>query len=281
MYLSEKQLKIYQEQGFILLPNWFSQLEINAIKSELSRVLTLDTSKKVIEKDGETIRSLLGPHLNSEFFKNLSQHPRLIKPAMQMIGSQVYVHAFRIHFKAAFEGEVWTWHQDYAYWDKVDGMPKPQATTMLIFLDEVNEFNSPLFLIPQSHKENTIELILEDDELQRSTRKNSPAWASLMTTTEKYSTDKNTVTKLASRYGLESAKGSTGTVLCIHPQCIHGSASNISPFNRNIAVLGYNSVANIPVAVNNPRPEFITGRDYTPIEPLSEEILLKSYVSEL
>ena len=276
MRLSTKQLKIYEEQGFVLLPNWFSQLEVDIIKSEVSAVLAQDTSKKVIEKDGKTIRSLLGPHLNSEFLGNLSQHPRLIEPAMQMIGSEVYVHAFRIHFKAAFEGEVWTWHQDYAYWDKVDGVPTPQATTIIIFLDEVNEFNSPLFLIPGSHKECSIDLVIEDNEPRHSNEQNSPTWASLMTTTEKYSTDKNTVARLASRYGLESAKGAAGTVLCIHPQCVHGSASNISPFKRNIAVLAYNSVENTPFAVDNPRPEFITGRNYTPIKPLSEEILLRS-----
>ena len=274
MQLSTEQLKTYEEKGFIVLPNWFSQLEVEIIKSDVAALLTQDTSKKVIEKDGKTIRSLLGSHLDNKFFRLLSQHPRLVEPAMQMIGSEVYIHAFRIHFKAAFDGDVLAWHQDYAYWDKVDGMPTARATTMIVFLNDVNEFNGPLFLIPRSHQENAINLVMEEEQ-QHPTYQDSPIWVSLMTTTEKYSTDKNTVAKLANRYGLESVKGAAGTVLCIHPQCVHGSAPNISPFDRNIAVFGYNSVENIPVAVENPRPEFITGRDYTPIKPLSEGILLR------
>ncbi len=78
------------------------------------------------------------------------------------------------------------------------------------------------------------------------------------------------------KYGLESAKGSAGTVFFVHPQCVHGSVANISPFERNVIVIVYNSFENTLVDVEKPRPEFAASRDYRPVVPLSEESLFKT-----
>ena len=34
------------------------------------------------------------------------------------------MHQFKLNAKAAFEGEVWQWHQDYGTWARDDGMPE-------------------------------------------------------------------------------------------------------------------------------------------------------------
>lgn len=78
------------------------------------------------------------------------------------------------------------------------------------------------------------------------------------------------------KYALESAKGSAGTILFVHPQCVHGSIANISPFEGNVIVIVYNSFENTLENVEKPQPEFAASRDYRPIVPLSEESLFKT-----
>ena len=59
------------------------------------------------------------------------------------------MHQFKINAKAAFEGDVWQWHQDYGTWARDDGMPEPRAMNIAVFLDEVMPINGPLMLIPK------------------------------------------------------------------------------------------------------------------------------------
>ena len=76
----------------------------------------------------------------------------MVEPVQQVLGEALYMHQFKINGKAAFDGDVWQWHQDYGTWRADDLMPEPRAMNVAIFLDEVNEFNGPLMFIPGSHK---------------------------------------------------------------------------------------------------------------------------------
>ena len=44
----------------------------------------------------------------------------------------------------------------------LDGVPAPLALNLHVFLDEVNEFNGPLWFIPKSHKKGAIEASHDD-----------------------------------------------------------------------------------------------------------------------
>jgi ectoine hydroxylase len=68
-----------------------------------------------------------------------------------MLKSDANVHQFKINSKAAYRGDVWEWHQDYIFWQREDGMPTARVVNAVVFLDDVNEFNGPLLLIPTSH----------------------------------------------------------------------------------------------------------------------------------
>ena len=69
-----------------------------------------------------------------------------------------------------------------------DGIPTPRMANAVIFLDEVNEFNGPLMLIPGSHKEGIISIKKEGK--QNSAYQDSPDWIVAMTTDIKYIIDK-------------------------------------------------------------------------------------------
>jgi ectoine hydroxylase len=175
-----------------------------------------------------------------------------------------------VNAKVAFEGDVWQWHQDYIFWLKEDGLPSPRIVNAIVFLSDVNEFNAPLLIIPGSHKEGVIEVpaLHEDETTQAST------WISNLTAKLRYSVNKETVTRLVQNYGLESLKGPAGSVLFFDSNLVHASANNISPFDRNMVLITFNSVENIPIKRETSRPDFLVSRDYSSIRPVADDAIL-------
>src|SRR3546814_14162435 len=72
-------------------------------------------------------RTAFAAQTYSEPFRRLGLHPRLIDPVMQLLDGPVYLHQYKVNAKAAFDGEVWQWHQDYGTWARDDEMPEPRA----------------------------------------------------------------------------------------------------------------------------------------------------------
>ncbi|QMS87498.1 phytanoyl-CoA dioxygenase family protein [Nostoc edaphicum CCNP1411] len=276
MYLTEEQLSIYKNKGFLLLSEYFSRTEVEIMKAELSALSTENSPKKILEKDGKTIRSLHGSHSNNDVFNCLTRHPFIVEPAMQIVGNQVYIYQFKVNLKAAFTGDIWKWHQDYIYWRKEDGMQRPQVVNAMCLLDDMNEFNGPLFLIPGSHKEEMIDITADNPRVKNTNTNSSgdnPAWVSSFSANLKYSLSQELVVDLVSKYGITFIKAVAGSVLFFDSNIVHASSNNISPFGRSTVIITYNSIENIPLPVQNPRPDFLVSKDYRPVTPLARNAL--------
>lgn len=281
MFITEDQIRLYEQMGYLLVPGCFSQAEIAIMKAELPALFAEDSPRRVVEKEGATVRSIYGSHMVNDVFRRLSRHPQLVEPVTQILQSRVYVYQFKINAKEAFDGDVWEWHQDYVFWRKEDGMPMARVTNVAIFLDEVNEFNGPMYFIPRSHLEGVIDVPARDTVVPGSggnngAYENSPSWISNLTAKIKYSVGRDLVAGLVSRYGMIAPKGPSGSVLFFHPNLVHASPNNISPFSRIVVFVTYNSIENAPGLVEKPRPEFLVNRDCEPIEPLPNDILLQA-----
>ena len=256
MKLTKDQLSHFDTEGWLLLKNRFSQTEINVLKNELPKIFAMRREEVWREKDGEAVRTAFAAHTYNEAFNRLGRHPRLIEPVMQLLDGPVYMHQYKINGKAAFNGDVWQWHQDYGTWSRDDLMPQPRAMNIAVFLDEVTEFNGPLYLIPRSHNQGVIEA--GHDTLTTS----YPLWT----------LDKKRIRDLADKGGIIAPKGAPGTVLMFHSNMVHASAPNISPWDR---VIVYLSLCHVDNHIRQfKRPEWIAHRDFTPIEPLDDNCLL-------
>lgn len=273
MQLSNEQLQTYIDFGYLFLPNVFSSEEMKVMQAALPSIYAEKTPAKVVEEDGKTVRIVHGSHTRSEAFKCLSQHPRIVEPVIQILDTPVYIHQFKISAKRAFNGDVWQWHQDYVYYKEEDGIPEPQIVNTVVFLDEVNEFNGPLMFVPGSHKEGSVSVFqLEEQHAQY---QDGPEWMSRLTTRLHYVIPDETLERLVQQNGIVAPKGPAGSVILFHPDCVHGSNSNMSPYNRPLAIINYNSVENTPkVPVEDARPEFLANLNYTPIKPVSDDALL-------
>ena len=257
MKLTKEQIEQFDTEGWVLLPDQFSQEEIDVLNDELPKIFAMRREEVWREKDGQAVRTAFAVHTYNEAFSYLGRHPRLIEPVMQLLGGPVYMHQYKINGKAAFSGDVWQWHQDYGTWARDDRMPQPRAMNIALFIDEVTEFNGPLYLIPRSHKQGVIEA--GHDTLTTS----YPLWT----------LDKETVSRLANEGGIVAPKGKPGAVLLFHSNMVHASAPNISPWGR---VIVYLSLCHVDNHIQKfKRPEWIAHRNFTPIEPLDDDCLLE------
>ncbi|MDY7013634.1 MAG: phytanoyl-CoA dioxygenase family protein [Cyanobacteriota bacterium] len=261
MLLNRKQLSDYQEQGFVVLENQFSSTEIDLLKREMTQLFDRDRPERILERNG-AVRTIFAPHTYNTVFRTLSQMPRLLEPARQILKSEVYIHQYKLNAKVALDGGRWEWHQDFLYWQKEDNMPEPRALNIVIFLEEVNDFNGPLLVIPGSHQKGKIDL-----EANRS------GWQSTLTADLKYKIDKQLLSELVKERGIKAIKGSAGFVVLFHCNLFHGSTGNMSPWDRLSVFVTYNSVKNTLQNKDNPRPEFIASRDFTPVRSASDRAL--------
>ena len=256
MKLTQEQIDAFWADGYLFFPEAFAEDEIAILRDEAERIYATDRKEVWREKTGAP-RTAFAAHTYNEAFRLLGTHPRLIEPLEQIFGEPLYMHQFKINAKAAFEGDVWQWHQDYGTWARDDGMPEPRAMNIAVFMDEVMPINGPLMLIPRSHKAGVLEA---GHDLETTSY---PLWT----------LDKETVTRLANEGGIVAPTGKPGSVLMFHGNLVHGSAPNITPYPRRIVYLTLCAVSNY---IRKPtRPEWIAHQDFTPIRPVEDDALLR------
>lgn len=278
MFLSQDQLDHYQQQGYLVVESYFSRAELEILQAELSLIFAERSERTVWEKSG-AVRSVFASHVNNGLFGSYIRLPRLVEPAKQILGSDVYIHQFKINAKIALEGEQWEWHQDFLYWHKEDSMPEPRVLTAVLFVEEVNDFNGPMLIIPGSHLDGMIDIDIHEKYRTMSdngSHSGRPAtWASTLTADLKYKIDKQILLKLMHSRSIRKITGPPGTLMFFHGNLFHASANNLSPWDRISIFASYNSVENAPRPMENPRPLFIAERNCQPIQPLSDSALFK------
>ncbi|MFT5259733.1 MAG: ectoine hydroxylase [Saprospiraceae bacterium] len=250
MNLKLNQLENLERDGFLVLPDVFSDEEVDAINARMPALFEQSHEANIVERDSNTVRTVMGLHLRDEFFARLIRDPRLASPALQVLQAPIYLQQIKVNVKAAFTGEVWQWHYDFATHKEEDGVESPLALNLHIFLDDVSEFNGPLYFIPGSHRFGEHGATLDDQTTSY------PLWVC----------DQQHVSALVAKNGIVSATGKKGTMLIFHDTLVHGSPNNMSPWDRAIFSIVVNPVSN---AYTKPtRPDYKHHRDITPIEPL-------------
>ena len=259
MQLIPSQLQQFDRDGYLFFPSLFSRQEIQALADEVPGLYAQRRPENVREKTGDVVRTNFAAHLYSAPFARLARHPRMVRPIEQIFGEKLYMHQFKINGKAAFDGDVWQWHQDFGTWKRDDEMPEARAMNVAIFLDEVNEFNGPLMFIPGSHKLGVL------DAGHDTSTTSYPLWT----------LDHATIARLVAQGGIVAPKGPAGSMILFHGCLVHASTSNLSPWNRTSVYLSLCAVSNHIRRFK--RPGYIAHRDFTPLECLPDDCLLKPY----
>ncbi len=268
MRLTSEQKQQFDRDGYLFFAGLFDAREISTLTDVVPGLYERREAYNVREKNSDAVRTNFAAHLVSAPFARLARHPRMIEPVEDLLGEKLYMHQFKINGKMAFEGDVWQWHQDYGTWLNDDRMPTERAMNVAIFLDDVDEFNGPLMFIPGSHKKG---VVTARHDL---TTTSYPLWT----------VDNDLIRQLVERAGgrrggIVSPKGPAGSMILFHSCLVHASSNNLSPFNRVSVYLSLCAVSNH--IRRHQRPEYIAQRDFTPIDCLPDDCLLKDYPVEL
>jgi ectoine hydroxylase len=256
MYLSQDQVRRYQEKGCLLLDQLFDADEVQVLLDAFRRDSKILGEHRIVERDRDEVRAVYGSHRRQPEFSMLVRSPRLLGPVQQLLGDDVYVYQFKINAKPAFAGEGWSWHQDYTAWKIEDNLPAPRLINVAFFLDDINEFNGPIIFVPGSHRQGLI----------REARRPGNTESEQHLEPEDIALTPTQMSTLVDQYGMESPKGKAGSVVMFHPEIVHGSASNMSPFHRRLLIATYNDIRNEPRPLGLPRPEYLVGRDTEALE---------------
>ncbi len=259
MKLTSTQREQFDREGYLFFPNLFTSSEIKSLIDEVPGLYAQQRPENVREKGSNSVRTNFAAHMYNAQFARLARHPRMIEPIKDLFAEEVYMHQFKINGKVAFDGDVWQWHQDYGTWLNDDQMPEARAMNVAIFLDDVNEFNGPLMFIPRSHKQGVL------DARHDTSTTSYPLWT----------INNDVIRKLVDRGGIVAPKGPAGSMILFHGCLVHASSSNLSPWNRVSVYLSLCAVSNHIRRYK--RPGYIAHRDFTPIQCLPDDCLLKPY----
>jgi ectoine hydroxylase len=247
--LTNEQIDAYRRDGFLVLPAQFDMAEVEALRAAFARDTEQPGNHLVVEDGSDEVRAVYASHLRQDAFAALVRSPRMLEPALQLLGSAAYVYQVKVNAKPAFLGDSWSWHQDFGAWQIADQLERPDLVNVAIFLDDVDEFNGPVIFLPGSHEQGTVRSGRRDEH--RSKQHLDPDDIAL--TPEQ-------VAAISDRCGMVSAKGAAGSVVFFHPEIVHGSAANMSPHPRRLGIITYNDTSNLP-RTSEPRAEYLVGRD--------------------
>lgn len=265
MNLSSKQIAEFHDQGFIVFPQLFSHDEIDVLKRDLTRLCEMDCPEVVRECIGTT-RMVFRTHDSASAtalpsFQALARLPRVLGLARQVLGSQdLYVHHTKTNVKEAIDGTAYQWHQDYGYWS-LDGIPAGNMATMMAMLDGATEIGGCLYFLPGSHTGGRIE----------------PEWDDKTSSYGTWILPKQAVLeRMAQCPAPVPITGPPGTAALFHCNLMHGSGHNLSPNPRWHTYVAFNTVANRAREVDAPRPEWVRGTNFHPLQEVSDDALLRA-----
>ncbi|WP_425425984.1 ectoine hydroxylase [Amycolatopsis xylanica] len=255
-------LASHDAKGYSIVEGLLSPAEVQAYWQELVRLSAdpaLNADERVIrEKQSRGVRSIFDVHRLSEIIDELVRDPRVLDRARQILGSDVYLHQTRVNYMPGFKGAGFYWHSDFETWHAEDGMPSPRAVSCSIALTDNYPFNGGLMVMPGSQRT----FIQCAGETPEDNYKNSLKEQKTGVPSEDH------VTAMAAEHGIDQFTGQAGSALFFDSNILHGSGNNITPYPRSNIFLVFNSVENAllqPFAAGKPRPDFIAGRDFTPL----------------
>lgn len=266
--LNNIELDEYEKNGFIVFPNIFSQDEISEMINEIDFMVSnsdlIQNEEFILEPQSKELRTIFNQHLFSSLFEKISKDPRVLEKVQQILGGDVYIHHSRINVKPAYKGKSFPWHSDFETWHSEDGLPNCRCLSAWIMLNDNNEYNGPLYIIPKSHKKYvSCEGQTPDDNYKKSLKKQEYGVPSL-----------KAIEELVEEGGIVGAYGKAGTLVLHDGNVIHGSPDNISPYSRTNAFFVFNSIDNKPVkpfGAKTQRASFLALNDFSPLQINKEE----------
>ncbi len=155
--LTENQVKQYKKDGFIIMSSVLNAAEVADLRRITDDIcagakgMTQGDDVYDLEDthtpENPRVRRIKKPYLVHEAFAKLIRDERILEPLRQLLGPSVRLNNNKLNLKAKGYGAPVEWHQDWAFYPHTND----DIVEVSIFLDDCEEENGPLLVVPGSH----------------------------------------------------------------------------------------------------------------------------------
>ena len=156
--ISDRDVAIYQEQGFILVENVLDHEQLEAARKVIDQIAATAKGRTTHDDtfdfepghtpDNPRIRRIKKPHVVNSLFWELAKSPRMLSVVIKLIGPNVRLHGSKLNIKAPRYGSPVEWHQDWAFYPHTND----DILAIGVMLDDVLIENGPMLVVPGTHK---------------------------------------------------------------------------------------------------------------------------------
>lgn len=231
--LTPAQVASYREQGFLKIPNVFSEVETVELTDHLDWLIkvwadagmgwTGPWRKVYMDEATEKKSKLVAMHDLSQYsepWMKAVTNPRLVGAMVDLLGPNVELHHSTMHVKPPETGHPFPMHQDWAFYQHADG----RYVDVLVHLDDTRHENGEIRFLPGSHKQGALEHVTQTPEGPCTPHLPTDRW------------------KLDDTVAVPAKRGDV-VVFCIHT--VHGSHINVTQKNRRLVRVGYRDPDNV------------------------------------
>jgi len=249
--LTRAEIDAFWRDGYLMVENAVSPAQLAALRSEIagwveeSRAHTAPFGTPTI--DGRprfdmgaehtaarpALRRINNPSDISEAYLDVMRNAATVDMVAELVGPDVKFHHCKINLKLAGARTEVAYHQDFAYTPHTND----DVVTALLFLDDIDEDNGCLTVVPGSHR-GPMHSLFEGERFTGGVAADEERRA------------------LATSV---SCVGKAGSVCLMHTRLLHGSAANRSDAPRGLYICVYSAADAVPIA-RNPMPSPNEGR---------------------
>jgi ectoine hydroxylase-related dioxygenase (phytanoyl-CoA dioxygenase family) len=249
--LSRDQVDAFWRDGYLVVPDAVTPAQLAALKAEIAGWVeasrahgapfgppTVDGRPRFdmgAEHSAErpALRRINNPSDISDAYREVMVDARTVDMVADLVGPNVKFHHCKINLKLPGARTEVAYHQDFAYTPHTND----DIVTALLFLDDIDETNGCLTVVPGSHRGPMLSLF----DGGRFTGGVSPE-------EEKAALARSV-----------PCTGKAGSVCLMHTKLLHGSAANGSDVSRGLYICVYTAADAVPIA-RNPMPSLNEGR---------------------
>jgi len=244
--LSAAQVAQYEEEGFLLLPDFFPRQDMDQMLAIARADKALqDNANDRLDSAGKVSRLSLRYDLPASVYSAYARHRAIVEPMEQLIGQEVFHYHHKMMLKEPRVGGAWEWHQDYGYW-YYNGCVAPKMLSFMIALDRTDTENGCLKLIRKSHKLGRL------DHVQ--------------VTPEQNCADPRHMDRILETHDVVDCVLDPGDVVVFHGNTLHRSDQNRSEKRRWTLLCCYNAISNDTVTKDD-------DRYYVPLEKVPDSAI--------
>jgi len=156
--LPQQEVGFYHENGYLTVSNVLSQEEVTDLQRVTDEFVVrssfISTHTDIFDLEpGHTaehpkLRRIKSPIEHHEVYARTIRHEGILDIISQLIGTGIRTNGNKLNMKSADFGSPVEWHQDWAFYPHTND----DVLAVGVCIDEMNEDNGALLVIPGSHK---------------------------------------------------------------------------------------------------------------------------------